>query len=542
MDVEPNEEEVNLGSNFQEVSSSTDSNDDEILPQNINTQTAEWRNCIGQQLKFEPSYKGGVDPLYAAALVGSDPFTFFSTFIDNEVIDIMVEQTNLYATQVLCSKDDVAQFSVLRKWQPTTRSEMIRFIGLVGYMGLVRMPSIRHYWSTKRLFRNDVASGVMSRNRFETLLQLWHFSDNMTCPPGDRLYKIQPLIDLLVSKFQKVFTPEETFCVDESVIPFRGRLVFKQYLPKKTHKYGIKVFKLCSSDGYTWALKLYSGKEQDAKASVPTKVVLTLAEKLLGQGRTAITDNYYTSLALANQLLDTKTHLVGTLRSNRKGNPKAVITKKLKRNDIIAQENARGITVMKWRDKRDVLVLTTKHTDQMEEVRIRGEIKYKPKAILDYNKGKGSVDMSDQMSSYSTALRKTVKWYRKVAIEMVLGTALVNAHFLYKTINNKNISINDFREQIYEKMIEYRDIQETIDPEVSEATDQVGRKRKSKSTHQFSKKDGPCHETRKYCRGCYANKVKGDITKNQVKKVNTFCRDCDDQPHFCLPCFNSDHQ
>ncbi|KAJ8959568.1 hypothetical protein NQ314_006217 [Rhamnusium bicolor] len=64
---------------------------------------------------------------------------------------------------------------------------------------------------------------------------------------------------------------------------------------------------LCSGEGYTWNLKLYCGKEKDASASVPTNIVIILSEKLLDQERTAITDNWYTSLHLANKLLDRKT-------------------------------------------------------------------------------------------------------------------------------------------------------------------------------------------------------------------------------------------
>jgi hypothetical protein len=60
-------------------------------------------------------------------------------------------------------------------------------------------------------------------------------------------------------------------------------------------------------------------------------VVLTLAKNLFNKGRTIYTDNYYTSIDLAHSLLEKQTHLVGTLRSNRKLNPKAVIDKKLKK-------------------------------------------------------------------------------------------------------------------------------------------------------------------------------------------------------------------
>lgn len=242
-------------------------------------------------------------------------------------MELIVDQTNIYASQVVRSGEDIPASSRLHQWTPTSRMEMLNFLGLIGYMGLVRMPTIRHYWSRRSLFQSQVASNTMSRNRFELLLLLWHFSDNHQCPPGDRVYKIQVLIDKLVYKFQEVFTPGSTFCIDESLIPFRGRLVFKQYIPLKSHKYGVKVFKLCSAQGYTWNLKVYCGKEKDAGASVPTKIVMTLSEKLLDRGRTVVTDNYYTSLDLANQLLDRRTHLLGTPRSNRRGNPKDVIQK-----------------------------------------------------------------------------------------------------------------------------------------------------------------------------------------------------------------------
>jgi hypothetical protein len=113
---------------------------------------------------------------------------------------------------------------------------------------------------------------VMSRNRFELLLKVWHFSDNEKCRPGDPGYKLECLIQLLVKKFQEVYNPGHVFCVDETIVPFRGRFIMRQYMPQKTHKYGIKLL-LCADNGYTWNIKLYCGKEQDAGASVPTNVV-----------------------------------------------------------------------------------------------------------------------------------------------------------------------------------------------------------------------------------------------------------------------------
>jgi len=44
----------------------------------------------------------------------------------------------------------------------------------------------------------------------------------------------------------------------------------------------------------------------------------------LNKGFSLYMDNYYNSVTLSNTLLDLKTHTTGTLRKNRKGNPKVV--------------------------------------------------------------------------------------------------------------------------------------------------------------------------------------------------------------------------
>ena len=51
----------------------------------------------------------------------------------------------------------------------------------------------------------------------------------------------------------------------------------------------------------------------------------------------------------------------------------------------------------------------------------------KPVVVMEYNKSKQGIDVSDQMSSYYTVLRKTTKWYKKVAFEYLLGISITNA-------------------------------------------------------------------------------------------------------------------
>lgn len=495
-----------------------------------------WKIPQGRQKDFDFTISHGVPQEFKEMLVEASPYEVFEKFIDGEIVGLMVEETNRFASQTLESLGQDAKF----KWIPTNESEMKNFVGLIGYMGLDKKPSLRSYWSTNTFYKNDVAPACMSRNRFELLLRFWHFSNNEDCPPGDRLYKIAKFIDKLVNNCQRMMTPPQTVCVDESLVKFRGRLVIKQYIPNKAAKYGVKLFKLCASKGYTWNLKPYGGKERDPGGAVPTNVVLQLSEKLLHEGRTIVTDNYYSSIDLANKLLDRKTHLLGTLRANRKGNPKQVITKKLKKGEVIARENDQGIIVLKWKDKRDVLMISTTHDAEMVEIeRKNGQKVKKPKMIVDYNHGKTPIDTSDQMASYSTSLRRTVKWYHKVAVEMIFGIALLNAQIIYNSLQEKKKSITDFKEDVVRDLLKK---ETTSTPLPSTSIPPTVAKRRSLQSHRFDKREGQFNKVRKYCKGCYTKFQEGLTTKNKVKKVVTYCRDCEKEPTYCLECFHNYHR
>ena len=66
------------------------------------------------------------------------------------------------------------------------------------------------------------------RNRFQLLISMIHFSGNATAQDGDRLAKIQPLVDILESNIKNMFRPEKNIVIYETFIPWRGRLFFRQ--------------------------------------------------------------------------------------------------------------------------------------------------------------------------------------------------------------------------------------------------------------------------------------------------------------------------
>jgi hypothetical protein len=57
--------------------------------------------------------------------------------------------------------------------------------------------------------------------------------------------------------------------------------------------------------------------------------VTALSSKFQNAGRTIVTDNFFTSSELGQQLLKKQTRLLGTIRRNRQGNPKDFIDEKV---------------------------------------------------------------------------------------------------------------------------------------------------------------------------------------------------------------------
>lgn len=58
------------------------------------------------------------------------------------------------------------------------------------------------------------------------------------------------------------------------------------------------------------------------------------------------------------------------------------------------------------------------------------------------------MDLSDQMGSYSNPLHRSVKWYRKVAFELLLTASVVNVFTLCKQITQSNMDITAFKKEV----------------------------------------------------------------------------------------------
>ncbi|CAG5000267.1 unnamed protein product [Parnassius apollo] len=183
-----------------------------------------WSRPRRQQPSIIPfTETSGMNKEFSTILKEADPGAFYSLLVSDEIFYMIVEQTNLFALQS-CESRNVKPSSRSHAWKPTDRHEIKRFFGLILYMGLVRLPKLSYYWSKDKILGQTFPRTVMSRNRFEIILQYLHFSDNETANKSDRISKIRPIIDMVNNTFQKYYSPKEDICVDESQVPFRGGL------------------------------------------------------------------------------------------------------------------------------------------------------------------------------------------------------------------------------------------------------------------------------------------------------------------------------
>ncbi|CAG9568341.1 unnamed protein product [Danaus chrysippus] len=77
---------------------------------------------------------------------------------------------------------------------------------------------------------------------------------------------------------------------------------------------------------------------------------------------------------------------------NRRNLPLDVVKENLNKGEISAMQNS-FLTVLKWKDKRDVTVMSTCHDHQMQMSTGFRPI-LKPKIVLDYNRGKKGIDVA----------------------------------------------------------------------------------------------------------------------------------------------------
>ena len=477
-----------------------------------------------------------------------NPLAYLQLFLTEEVIELIVAETNRYQQQQSATLH--ARLSRSRRWEPVTKEDMWLFLGLLFLQGLVGKPFQKWYWTTNRLLATPFFGTVMSEYRFSLIMKYFHFTNNdefdEATHPAPKLKKIWEVWQLIVGNFQRTYVPERDISVDESLMAYKGRLSWIQYIASKRARFGIKTYMLCeSSTGYIWNSIIYTGKgtkfnPRYSDYGIATSSVLTLLDPLLNQGYCLTTDNFYTSPELYDVLLQNRTDAYGTVRPNRRDMPSFFAKKKLKTGEMVAWQKGK-MMAMRWRDKKDVCLLSTVHTTSTATVHTkRGTDVLKPQVVIDYNKTMGGVDRADQAMTFYPAVRKQQKKYYKKIFRHLLEQCLWNAYILHKANSENPLAHSEFvwkvAEQIFAK---YQTPSGVENRPGRRAVDVVNPERLT--GRHFADYIPPTAKKAAPTRMCDVCCSKRDRNGKKVRKETRFhCPDCD--VGLCVvPCFKIYH-
>lgn len=151
----------------------------------------------------------------------------------------------------------------------------------------------------------------------------------------------------------------------------KGRLSYRQYIPLKRRRFGIKLYELTSASGFVLDVILYTGKGATQKSELghAYKIVMKLLKNgFLRKGHSVYLDNFYTTIKLADDLLARGTQITGTFRANRRGIPDPIKQIKLKRGESFFMRR-KHLLIQRWRDKRDIYMISTRHNGDFEYVK-----------------------------------------------------------------------------------------------------------------------------------------------------------------------------
>ncbi|XP_072377779.1 uncharacterized protein [Diabrotica undecimpunctata] len=129
----------------------------------------------------------------------------------------------------------------------------------------------------------------------------------------------------------------------------------------------------------------------------------------------------------------------------------------------------------------------------------------------------------DQVKAYNTSLRRSLKWYRKLALELLTGTCLVNAYIAHQEIANVNMSITKFREEVVTGLLR-------------EGEDFTSNNKKSEEASDILEDVGRANRRR--CVICYAKISEQSGSKEASRKTpqsSLKCSNC--KKHYCISCF-----
>ncbi|KAI8792109.1 piggyBac transposable element-derived protein 3 [Biomphalaria glabrata] len=447
-DDEDYEPEPDKETGTQDLSSSESSSDEEVtepLPSTSSASAINKKKKVYEWTKdnFNPPdsvFRGKVLELPENYEVQS-PMHYFKNFLTDDMLELIVKFTNEYSVEKSGKSID------------TNKKEIEQIIGMFLRMGLAKMPGVKGYWETDT--RYDPVAGVMSRNRFQSLLSNLHFVNNNLATneeKSDKLWKIRPWLKLFRNNCLKVIAHENN-SIDEMMIPFKGKFSkLKQFIKGKPHPWGIKVWARTSSAGMLCDFDVYQGKKDKKDADsigVGPDVVLQLSSTLPQNepdkpslNYKIFADNFFTTLPLLEDLQKKGIHYTGTVRPNRLPGILLDSEKNMKKKGRGTMdqcvEKSTNIVAVRWYDTKAVNMLSTlsgvepsKTVNRFEKAKSAYVQVQQPAVIKLYNESMGGVDLHNCFIAKHSFHIRSKRWYLNIFWQTI-RMMFVNAWLSYR--------------------------------------------------------------------------------------------------------------
>lgn len=121
-----------------------------------------------------------VNDNFSPSATDKSPLDYFKMFFDDDLINLIVENTNLYSVQMTSKSIQV------------TQEDISDFLAIELLVGIVQMPAYTDFWSHD--LRYEKIASVMSLKRYQAIRRYIHFVDNKKVN-NDRYFKIRPVLE-----------------------------------------------------------------------------------------------------------------------------------------------------------------------------------------------------------------------------------------------------------------------------------------------------------------------------------------------------------
>lgn len=132
----------------------------------------------------------------------------FELMISENVLELLETETSRYAINSGYSDSKI------------TKDKLKCFIGILLISGYNRLPGKDFYWDSDLFMGNNDINQSMRRDRFRKIMRFLHCVGNNKKDQNNKMWKLQPLCDLLYQNILGHFVPIENINYDKSMVKY----------------------------------------------------------------------------------------------------------------------------------------------------------------------------------------------------------------------------------------------------------------------------------------------------------------------------------